>query len=621
MNKQDRRLGMDRDISRRDFVGGVAMAVGAALLPGCARNAEPVAELAEAYYPPAATGMRGAHPGSFEAAHAAVQGRTWIGEQTGEFYDLVVVGAGISGLSAAYMYRRDVDPNARILIVDNHDDFGGHAKRNEFSLDGKTYIGYGGTMFMDAPATYPAAARRVVDEIGIKVDKKNETDYDAFYAAYDAQNAVFFDEPTFGRNYIAGGGYFSEESLRDAPISDEVAAELVNLFADDDELLADYSPAERREAIAGLSWREYLSRVGGYSEATLNVLQKWSHGLWGIGIDALPAHVAYVSGYPGFKGFDESQQESDNVGVHRFSFPDGNASVARLLVRKIVPGAASGNSMEDSITARFDYDALDQGDNLTRIRLSSTVVNIQHQNGDLDADVDLTYVQNGDARLVTANKVIWAGYHALLPYICPDVPDQQKEALSSSVRAPLVYTNVLLRDWNSVAKLKLRRTYCPGSFFQSVRPTHPVDMGDYKIARSPDEPLVLALQHIPAVAGMPAAEQFRAGRQALLETSFETFERNIREQLNQMLAPAGFDAARDIVAITVNRWPHGYALSVDKNSDEIAWLPSEWPQENSPWVAARQRLGNIAFAGTDASSNAMTESAIEEAHRAVQDLS
>jgi spermidine dehydrogenase len=171
MDSRDRRLGLDRAISRRDFLNGVGVAIGVSLLPACAKTGEPTAELSAAYYPPAETGMRGSHRGSFEVAHATIHGQRWAAEKTDEHYDLVVVGAGISGLSAAYIYRRDVDPNARILVLDNHDDFGGHAKRNEFTLDGHTLIGYGGTMLMEAPKTYPATAKQVIRELGIDTDR------------------------------------------------------------------------------------------------------------------------------------------------------------------------------------------------------------------------------------------------------------------------------------------------------------------------------------------------------------------------------------------------------------------------------------------------------------------
>ncbi|MCH8059197.1 MAG: NAD(P)-binding protein [Proteobacteria bacterium] len=622
MNSRDRRLGLGRAISRRDFLNGISVAIGASLLPACGRNDGPIADLPAPYYPPAETGMRGSHPGSFEVAHATVQGRHWAVENTGEHYDLVVVGAGISGLSAAYIYRRDVQAHARILILDNHDDFGGHAKRNEFTLDGRTFIGYGGTMLIEAPKTYPTIARQVIRELGIDTDRHSEFYHEGLFASHGVGRVSFFDKETFGADYLATGQYDLGESLGDAPLSLSAKAELARLLADKQDYLSGMTPAERRAVLESHSWRDYLAKFAGLGEEVLAFVQKWPHAVWAIGADALPAWIAWREGYPGFAGMDIGHDDEEDSAEDdgNFYFPDGNASVARLLVRQLIPEVAAGSSMEDIVTARFDYSVLDQPENLTRIRLSSTVVGLRHQDGKLDADVDVTYVSGDQGRTVTANKVVWAGYHAMLPHICPDVPEDQAAAFGSSVRAPLVYTNVLIRNWRSLVNVGLRRAYCPGSFFQTVMFTHPVSMGDYRFSQSPDEPVVLHLQHIPLAPGLPAPEQFRAGRQALLETTFETFERNVRDQLGRMLGPGGFDPALDIAGITVNRWAHGYAYSTDAESGDVAWRPKWWRHERRPWVDARQRVGNIAFAGTDAASNAMTESAIEEAHRAIHSL-
>jgi len=622
MNSRDRRLGMDRAISRRDFLNGISVAIGASLLPACGRNDGPIADPPAPYYPPAETGLRGSHAGSFEVAHATVQGQHWAAEKTDEHYDLVVVGAGISGLSAVYIYRRDVNPNARILILDNHDDFGGHANRNEFTLGGRTFIGYGGTMLIEAPKTYPTTAKQVIRELGIDFDRHSESYHEYLFASHGAGRASFLDQETFGADFLATGEHGLSESIDDMPLSISAKAELERLFADEEDYLAGMTTVERRAVLESHSWRDYLEKFAGIGEEVLAFVQKWPHGVWVIGADALPAWMARNEGYTGFAGMDlgrddENGGEEDGGG---FYFPDGNASIARLLVRKLIPEVASGSSIEDIVTARFDYSRIDQPENLTRIRLSSTVVGLRHQDGKLDADVDVTYVSGDNGRTVTANKVVWAGYHAMLPHICPDLPEDQVAALGTSVRAPLVYTNVLIRNWRSLVNLGLQRAYCPGSFFHTVMFTHPVSMGDYRFSQSPDEPVVLHLQHIPLAPGLPAPEQFRAGRQALLETAFETFERNVRDQLGRMLGPGGFDAARDIAGITVNRWPHGYAYSVDAQSGDVAWSPKNWRHEHRPWVTARQRVGNIAFAGTDAASNAMTESAIEEAHRAVHSL-
>jgi len=619
MDSRDQRLGMGIAISRRDFLNGVSVAIGASLLPACARDGEPILGVSASYYPPAETGMRGSHAGSFEVAHAAVQGKRWVGEKTGEHYDLVVVGAGISGLAAAYIYRRDVDGDARILILDNHDDFGGHAKRNEFSIDGRTLIGFGGTMLIEEAETYPDVAIQVIRELGIDVSRSDEFHHDEFLASLGLRNASFFDKETFGADYLATGKLDSSEAIGDAPLSASAKAELARLILDEEDYLAGMTPAERCAVLESHSWRDYLEKFAGIGEEVLAYVQKMPHGVWAIGADALPAWLAWLDEYPGFAGMDigYSSGDSGEEEEQNFRFPDGNASVARLLVRKLIPGVAPGNSMEDIVTARFDYSGLDRVENLTRIRLNSTVVDLRHQDGNLDADVDVSYVTGKEGRTVTAAKVVWAGYHAMLPHICPDVLEDQVAALGSSVRAPLVYLSVLIRNWSSLVKLGMRRAYCPGSFFQFVMFSHAVSMGDYRFPQSPDEPVVLHLQHIPLAPGLTAPEQFRAGTRALLEISFETFERNVRDQLGRMLGPGGFDPARDIAGITVNRWPHGYAYSIDAESDDVAWRPEWWRHERRPWVDARQSVGNIAFAGTDAASNAMTESAIVEAHRSV----
>jgi spermidine dehydrogenase len=626
MNSRDFLLGMDRAISRRDFLNGVGVAVGTSLLPGCAKTGESDAVATAAYYPPAETGMRGSHAGSFEAAHATVRGQRWVAEKTPEHYDLVVVGAGISGLSAAYIYRRDIDPDARILILDNHDDFGGHAKRNEFTIDGRTLVGFGGTMTMTAPNTYPDVAKQVVRELGIDPDRYDEFHHKELFASLDIGRGIFFDKENFGADHLAVLKNGLNEAMSDAPLSESTRVELERLFADEEDYLVGMTPAERRAVLESHSWREYLKKFAGMGEEALLYVQKMPHGNWSIGADAYPAWLAWTDAYPGFAGMDlgydeeEGGEEGGQVGGGSFHFPDGNASIARSLVRKMIPDVAPGNSMEDIVTANFDYSRLDQAEIATRIRLNSTVVELHHRDGKLDADIDVTYVSESDAHTVTASKVVWAGYHAMLPHVCPDVPEEQAAAQGTSVRSPLVYTNVSIRNWRSFVNLGISRAYCPGSFFQSIRVNRPVSIGDYHYPQSPDEPMVLHLQHMPLAPGLPAHEQFRAGRRALYETPFEVFERHVRDQLGRILGPGGFDPARDIAGITVNRWPHGYAYSVDSESGEVAWWPERWPEDRRPWVEARQRVGNISIAGTDAASNAMTEAAIEEAHRAVHSL-
>ena len=622
MNQQDRHLGMDADISRRDFLNGVSVAIGASLLPSSSHAQDVGAQDVAGYYPPQLSGMRGSHPGSFEAAHMARDGATWDGEETGEQYDLVVVGGGISGLSAAYFYRQATGENAKILVLDNHDDFGGHAKRNEFNLDGRLMIGYGGTQSLEAPGGYPEVAKKLLRELGIETER--------FYTAFDRKlyqslglsRATFFDKETFGADHLAVGDLDDPEVLKHIPISEEGKADLVRLLADEGQYLEDIPVQDRLAYLDGIDYRTYLKKHAGMGDEVLNVLRSSGRGLWAIGIDALPAKLAWSSGYPGFADLElgVSSYRREPREPYIFHFPDGNASVARLLVRAMIPAVAPGNSMEDIVTAKFDYRQLDDPQSSVRIRLNSTAVRARHIDDKLTNPVQVTYLRDGEARNVTAGRVVMACYHAIIPRLCPEMPAYQRTLLSHALRAPLIYTNVLIRDWTSFVTLGIQRANCPGCYHHGVTLDFPVSLGDYRCPKSPKEPMVLHLNRVPIFPGLSAREQFAAGKHELLATSFATFERNIRDQLGRMLREGGFDPARDIAGITVNRWPHGYAYGYDPETDRVAFEPSQWPAEKRYWRKASRRFGNISVAATDAASNAMTESAIEEAHRAVSDL-
>ena len=232
MNSNDRRLGMGQVITRRDFLNGVGIAIGSSLLPVSSVSGGPIVDPQTAYYPPGMTGMRGSHAGSFETAHGVIQGKRWNSKKTDEHYDLVVVGAGISGLSTAYIYRRDVDPNARILILDNHDDFGGHAKRNEFTVDGRTLLGYGGTMMLEAPNTFPEVAKKVIRELGIDVNRNGDFLHKNLFRSLKLRGGCFLDKETFGADYLAVGDYGYSEAIKDAPLSTVAKSELARRSAD-----------------------------------------------------------------------------------------------------------------------------------------------------------------------------------------------------------------------------------------------------------------------------------------------------------------------------------------------------------------------------------------------------
>ena len=627
MKRRDRELGLDRAITRRDFVNGVGLGLtGSLLYPW-----------AEAYsapgYPPAETGMRGSHVGSFEVAHALTRGERWddagAEADTGESYDLVVGGGGISGLSAAYLYQKQAGKDARILILDNHDDFGGHAKRNEFHHEGRLLLSNGGTVYIEDFAEYGASGQTMLRELGVEIERFPEFVDWSIYESRKMRRGLFFDKETFGRDHLAlGEGELPwAELLAKAPLSDRAQRDIVRLYKERVDYLAGQSLEQKKACLQKMSYKDFLIDCAKVDPDAVPYFNS-QLGYWAIGVDALPAWVAlrtaswgnWNAGYPGFGGlgFEASASEAS---PQYFRFPDGNATLARLLVRELIDGVAPGRGMEDIVTALFDYGKLDRKRAPVRLRLSSTAVRVKHA-GDPEtaSQVAITYVKDGKAQRVESRHVILACYNAIIPYLCPELPEHQGKALARAIKAPLVYSRVLLRDWKPFAKLGLRGATCPGSYHYFVALSDPLSIGDYRCSRSPDEPMVLELRRVPRSPGLSAAEQFKAGRYELLGTSFETFERKIRDQLSRMLAGGGFDPARDIEAITVNRWPHGYAYGYDPVDERVAFLPDEWPEGKRSWQLGRPRFGRIAIANSDAASNAMTEAAIDQGHRAAREV-
>ena len=617
---------MGRAITRRDLLNGAGIAItGSLAFPWACRPAAPAAT-PPGHYPPTLTGLRGSHEGSFEVAHQMRDGKRWPDAgATGETYDLVVVGGGLSGLAAAYFYRQKAGPDARILILDNHDDFGGHAKRNEFHYNGQVLLGVGGSMLIEDFNDYGRAAQRLMGELGIDVDRYSEFTNGEVFRSRGMRRGVFFDRETFGedRLLVRERGASWADFLAQAPLSEAARRDLVRLHEDEVDYLPDLSLAQKRAYLRAVSYQDFLLEAAKVHPDAIPVLRTgsyWAIDFWAIGIDALSAWAAVYSGYPGTSGLGFSNEGPE---ARPFRFPDGNASIARLIVRALNPRVApdSGPGMEGIVSANFDYSMLDREDIPVRIRLESTAIHVAHV-GEASAakEVEVTYVQAGDAARVRARHCILACYNSVIPHLCPELPQEQREALSQSLKAPLVYTNVLIRNWTSLERLGLQSVSCPGAFWTGISLRQPASIGDYRPSRSPNDPALLFLTHVPLAPGLSAQEQWRAGRRELLGTTFETFERHVRDQLGRTLGAGGFDPARDVEAITVNRWPHGYAYGQDPQTGEVAYVGDELPRDRRPWRKARQPYGRIAIANSDAAANAMAEAAIGQAHRAVTEL-
>jgi spermidine dehydrogenase len=647
---EDRRLGMDRVITRRDFMNGAAMVIGASLLPHIPdvdsfNRQEPQNQ--SGYYPPTKTGMRGSHPGSFEVAHSLRDGTFWSSAaepvNTGEVYDLVIVGGGISGLSAAYFFRERADKSARVLILENHDDFGGHAKRNEFHLGGKLQLLNGGTLLIDSPTPYSAVADGLLKKLGIDPPQFEQkfTDH-TLYRSLGLRSAVFFDKNTFGEDRLVvgtPGGRWSEEGsgqantsesawrefLKRTPLSPQVQQDIVRIQAGKVDYMPGLSSAEKKARLCKISYRDFLLNVAKTDPGVIPYYQRRTEGEWGVGIDAEPALDCWALGLPGFQGMRLEPGSAPHMsysaagyadgGSYRFHFPDGNASIARLLVRELIPDAVPGHTAEDIVTAQVDYGHLDAEAAPIRLRLNSTVVRVQNVGPPASAkEVEITYASGNQVFKVRAKGCVLACWNMVIPFLCPDLPEAQKEALHYLVKIPLVYTSVGIRNWTSFQKLGIQSVSSPGSYWSDVSLNWPVNIGKYRSPTSPDEPILLHLSRTPNKPGLPAREQHKIGRYEILSTSFEVFERSIRDQLDRTLKDGGFDPARDIEAITVNRWPHGYGYEYNPLFDP------DWPEEQRPNVIGRKKFGRITIANTDSAATAYTDTAIDQAHRAVGEL-
>ena len=581
-------------------------------------------------YPPELLGMRGNHPGSFEIAHALSRnGARWAEptNQTDPDYDLVVVGGGISGLSAAYFYKQRHGENSRILIIDNHDDFGGHAKRNEFTVNGKQLIGYGGSQSIADPNSWSSVGKKLLKDVGIHTERF----YDHFDGNYFKDRklgrGLYFSRDQYGKDFVSDNILGKEIKHNDQeiiniinayPIAKDSKTALFKLLSETENYLEGMGSQEDIiNLLRQTSYSDYLRQYVNVPEEVVLLYRDMSRGLWGIGWDALSALDAYKSQMPGTLGLDLkiAEQNYDRDEPYIFHFPDGNAGFARSIVRKLIPSAIPGRTMEDLVKARVDYSRLDLDSSMVRIRLNSSAIKVQHTPS--EKAVDVTYINDGRSYRVRSANVIMACYNNIIPDICPEMPQIQKEAISYATKMPLVYISIAVRNWNAFSNLGYRSFYIPQpSLMHSFGLDFPVSMGGYNFTQNPNEPTVIHGTHVPLDPdkGLNAREQCIAGRTKLYEMSFDYFENKIVSQMTGALGDGGFDAERDISAITVNRWPHGYAYEYLDYSD-----PVEFNENNGPHIAGRAQMGRISIANSDASASAYLTGAIDAADRAVNE--
>jgi spermidine dehydrogenase len=593
VNSKDRELGMDRPITRRDFLEGTAVAalgaVGAALplppqqkrpvppdwsggpTPPLGKGPDPSAEeplLAEGidqndsrYYPPTLTGMRGSHPGSFEVGHQ-MRDDGWNladAEDTGETYDLVIVGGGISGLAAAHFFLFNAGRSARVLVLDNHDDFGGHAKRNEFHYNGRTLVLNGGTLNVESPERYNQPAQLLLERIGIDLDRylAANSENRKLYSSLGLRNGYFFDKETWGADRLvpiertggrgvgsnvlrvprevnpreiqpgrgpegARGGFEWAKFVVKTPLSETARRDFLRIYSLDQ---PDYMPglesAEKKARLAKMSYQDFLLNVARVDKQVLWFVRGTGEGVFCVGADAVPALFAWQMGSPGFSGMkleptpsgvlsdlpggQHGRQLPGRLEVH---FPDGNATITHLLVRWLLPDAVPETTMESVGMAQLKYDLLDRPGQRARIRLNSTVINAHHD-GEVGKarGVWVTYVRKGKVYKVWGKGCVMASWNMFIPYLVPELPTKQKEALGYGVKGPLVYTNVAIRNWTAFQKLGIQAVSSPTMFHADLSLAEAASLGDLHHPQTPEEPIVVHMGKYMNVPGLPRKKQ------------------------------------------------------------------------------------------------------------------
>ncbi len=637
---EDRAIGMQASITRRDFLGSTLLASGAGLLNGL--NPAQLLAMADHSAPTDVKDDWTSYGGvgdysrsngnTYEVMMAGHKMRD--GEydplpadtiDTGETYDCVIVGGGISGLAAALFFQRQAGPDKTCLILENHPIFGGEAKQNEFEVDGKRLVAHQGSAIYLVPYPYSFIGR-FYDSIGLHTPKLtyqrwagsgpamalSRTPYDS--AGLSRGQYGFWFGAKFGQK---PGMWLIDpvgKRMEGAPVSPEALRDLHRWFsgAAADESRFDppkYEGDEISRKLDAVTLEEHIMERYGLSRETIRTfLSPVEGGGSGLGPDALSAFCEYAA--------DLLHPWDDGSGEPVQMFPGGNTTIARLMAKALIPRSIEGPGTVEGVSrGSVNLASLDVAAAKARLRLSSTAVSVKHD-GDAakSSSLSIAYAKDGKVFRVKARSAVMAGGSWTSKHIIKDLPEAQRNAYAQFYRSPCMMANVAVRNWRFLQKMGI--TGCRwfdgvGNYFD-VRSL--AVCGGVAPTISPDEPIVLTLKVLDSYPGYSTEDQGHRGRGEMLTTSFREYERRIRQQFADMFAGAGFDAQRDIAGIVLNRWGHAYlnpqpGFFFGKNGKPA-------PRD----VLRAAPFGRIAFANTDLAGAMDHRYSILEAYRAIGQL-
>lgn len=620
--RNDKSLGMDLRICRRDFLNSTLLASGSLLL-GPLSPRELLADGKDWTGYGGIGDYQNSNGNTAEVMDAAHQIRDHVFDSvpanaidTGEIFDCVVVGGGISGLAGALFFHNQTGGKRSCMVLENHPMFGGEAKRNEFMVDGQRLMAPQGSDHFQIPYPYSFIAR-FYDMIGI--------DWHEFmYQKWESASPEIPLGRTFEAMPSPVGCYFGQKfgqqpgiwlidpwknKFKGAPISAAMRNELL-LWKEKSENpenapVFDYPGDAASRRLDGITLEEHMMEQGLSRETIRTMLVPDEGGGFGLGPDVLSAYTAYA--------FEELHSVDDSPATGWHAFPGGNAGIARHIVKTLIPGSFAGpHTLAAICGSKVNFAALDRPGQPTRVRLGATVVRVEHETQPRRSQIVwVTYTQGGTVYRLKARSVVMAGGCWTTKLVVRDLPARYKEAYAQFYRSPCMIANVAVRNWRFLYKLGISSA----QWFEglgSFTSVHKVPLfGGASATIGPDSPTVITLKVLYCYPGQPIKDQGNRGRMELLSTSYRKYERMIREQLTEMFSQSGFDARRDIAGIVLNRWGHAYVNPQPGFFFGKDGKPA--PRE----ILRAAPFGRIAFANTDLSATPDHKTAVLEAHRAV----
>ncbi|MFO1468890.1 MAG: NAD(P)-binding protein [Steroidobacteraceae bacterium] len=634
------------DITRRDFVGGTLIGAGAALL-GMAAPASRPAQAQTLPVPLDGLGPDWTGPGGIgdyarsngnthevvNAVHDALRNQKFAralksAVDTGERPDVVVVGCGMSGLSACWAYRKG-RPNGTVLMLDPHPIFGGEAKQNEFEVDGYHLTAPQGATGIVVPFAKAKEAHfwsHFADDIGLPPEFTYqkptglsrdilvpEDAWTPMHVGWERSDIGYFYE---GKGWVRNAWH---NGFRDAPISERTKKALVDMDLN-------RTPPRRDDWehwLDSMTYESYLKDVMGIPADVLPEVLKYQNPVMaamgcGLGADVISALSAYNYLQPGVVGYYRYQNGGADPtdSIYLASFPGGHAGTARHFLKKIMPAAiAGGTTTNEIINGAVQWQALDKAHEPVRMRLSSTVVQITHEGTPGSAKgVWVTYLRGGKLYKVHAKAAVMCSPQHANRHICADVSPEVRTAMNAFHHAPMHTINVAVRNWKFLEKLGIAsaRWFEGIGWWTSLRRNLEIP-GQVTQPLDPSKPVVLTMYNPFPLPGVPFPQQCTAARMQLFGMSYAHIESAVREQFTKMFGDAGFNADRDIAGIISNRWGHAYVV------DPPYFLTGKDGQPAPPAVL-RKRFERLSFGHSELSGAQMWETAAEEGARAGEQI-